>query len=150
MATASYFHKTLLLMVAAFVAGLTGVCSAADDKHVIYSPLQLFKDFCTDAGWSLVDVSRLAQQQNLALISSEDVPVLDDSPAHKRIWEAKTVVGPVGVIVIDGKSKSHGHTVTCSVRAPPESANFIRSWCVSSLRRADRVERDGDSLDARI
>jgi hypothetical protein len=60
------------------------------------------------------------------LISSEDVPTPDGSPAHKNIREAKTVIGPIGIIVIEGISGSHGHTFTCTctVTTPSDSKAF--------------------------
>jgi len=67
------------------------------------------------------------------LISSEDVPTPDGSPAHKNIREAKTVIGPIGIIVIEGISGSHGHTFTCAVTTPSDSTAFIQSWCRSSF-----------------
>lgn len=74
-----------------------------------------------------------AEQHNFALVSSEDVPTPDGSPGHKGIWEAKTVIGPIGIIGVEGTSESHGHTVTCSVTAPLDSTDFVRSWLNSSF-----------------
>jgi hypothetical protein len=129
----SRIRRFSLLIAGAAALNFAGVCSAADETHVIFPPLQLFKDFCLDAGWSLSDVSQLAAQRHLELMSSEDVPMPDGSPAHKNIWQAETVFGHIGIVVIEGASSTHGHTFTCTVTAPPDSAAFIHSWCSSSF-----------------
>lgn len=129
----SYFRRISLAIASAYLLGFASVCSAASETHVVFPPLQLFKDFCVDGGWSLDEASRLAEQRHLALISSEDVSVPDGGPAHKNIWQAETAVGHIGVIVIDGISGSHGHTFTCSVTAPSYSTAFIQSWCRNSF-----------------
>ena len=126
-------HRASLIIAVAFVVSLARICSAADETHVIYPPLQIFKEFCLDAEWSLEAIAHLAEQHNFALISSEDVPTPDGSPAHKGIWEAKTVIGPIGIIGVEGVSGSHGHTVTCSVTAPLDSTDFMQSWLKSSF-----------------
>jgi hypothetical protein len=129
----SHIRRFLLMMAGAYALSFASVCPAADETHKIFPPLQLFKDFCLDAGWSLSDVSQLAAQRHLALMSSDDVPIPDGSPAHKNIWQAETVVGHIGVVVIEGTSAAHGHTFTCTVTAPPDSAAFIHTWCSSSF-----------------
>lgn len=123
-------RRRLLVSVAASLARFASICSAADQPHV-YPPLQIFKDFCL-ASWSLEQVAQMATQQHLSVISSENVPT-PDLPAAKRIWEAQTVIGPIGVIGIEGESKIHGHTFTCSVTSPTDSTDFIRSWLKSSF-----------------
>jgi hypothetical protein len=67
------------------------------------------------------------------MVSSEDVPTPDKSPAHKVVWEAQTVAGPIGIIGVEGISKLHGHTVTCSVTVPLDSTDFVRSWMKGSF-----------------
>ncbi len=129
----SCFHRILLTSAGAYLLGFANVCSAANETHVVFPPLQLFRDFCVDGGWSLDEASQLAEQRHLALISSEDVPIPHRGPAHKKVWQAETAVGRIGIIVIDGTSGSHGHTFTCSVTAPSYSTSFIQSWCKSSF-----------------
>jgi hypothetical protein len=128
-----YFRRTSLVVAGAFGLGLGNICSSADETHAIYPPLQIFKEFCLDAEWSLQAVAQLAEQHHYALISSEDVPTPDGSPAHKGIWEAKTAIGPVGIISVEGDSESHGHTMTCTVSAPSDSTDFIQAWFKASF-----------------
>jgi hypothetical protein len=123
----------ICVVAGAFSLGFGNICSSADETHAIYPPLQIFKEFCLDAEWSLQAVAQLAEQHHYALVSSEDVPTPDGSPAHKGVWEAKTVIGPVGIIGVEGDSQSHGHTVTCSVTAPLDSTDFMQSWLKSSF-----------------
>lgn len=125
--------RASLMTAAVFLGSLARICSAADETHAIFPPLQIFKEFCLDAGWSLGAIAHLAEQHNFALVSSDDVPTPDGSSAHKGIWEAKTVIGPIGIISVEGISESNGHTVTCSVTAPLDSTDFMRSWLNSSL-----------------
>lgn len=126
------FRASLTLSVA-FLASFARICSASDETHVIFPPLQIFKEFCLDAEWSLDAIAHLAEQHSFALVSSEDVPTPDGSPAHKAIWEAKTAVGPIAIIGVEGINKSHGRTITCSVTAPSDSTDFMRSWLKSSF-----------------
>jgi len=100
---------------------------------MVSPPLEIFKDFCEEAGWSLDDVSQLAAQRHFGLISSEDVPTSDGNPAHKNKWQAETAIGVVGIIVVAGDNKAHGYTQTCSVTAPTGSASMIQSWLSSSF-----------------
>jgi hypothetical protein len=127
-------HFNLEAWVAvAFGLGFGNTCFPADETHAIYPPLQIFKELCLDAQWSLQAVAQLAEHHHYALISSEDVPTPDGSPAHKGIWEAKTAIGPVGIISVEGDSESHGHTMTCTVSAPSDSTDFIQACLKGSL-----------------
>jgi hypothetical protein len=128
-----YFQRFAIVITSSFAMCYAGTCGATDDTHVIFPPLQIFRDLCTDAGWSIHEVSLLAAQRRFALLSSEDIPMPDGSSAHKNIWEAETLVGRLGIVVIEGASRSHGHTFTCSVTAPLESTTFIQSWCNGSF-----------------
>ena len=123
----------ICVVAGAFSLGFGNICSSADETHAIYPPLQIFKEFCLDAEWSLQAVAQLAEQHHYALVSSEDVPTPDGSPAHKGIWEAKTAIGPVGIIGVEGDSKSHGHTMTCTVSTPADSTDFIQAWLKGSF-----------------
>jgi hypothetical protein len=122
-----------LLITVAFLGGPACVCSAADETHVIYPPLGIFKEFCFDAEWSLAAIAHLAEQNSFKLVSSEDVPTPDGGQARKSVWEANTSIGPIGIIGVEGSSKFHGHTITCSVTTPSDSAAFVRSWLTSSF-----------------
>jgi hypothetical protein len=128
-----YFRRILLTVAAALGLGFGNICSSADETHAIYPSLQIFKEFCLDAEWSLQAVARLAERHSYALISSEDVPTPDGSPTHKAIWEAKTAIGPVGIISVEGISESHGHTMTCTVTTPSGATDFIQGWLKSSF-----------------
>jgi hypothetical protein len=125
--------RVAIAVIGACLSGLARPGEVAEEAHQIFPPLQLFKDLCVDAGWSLAHVTELADQRHLALISSESVPTPHESPALKNIWEARTVVGPIGIVVIEGGNSSGAHTFTCSVTAPSDSANFIQLWLQSSL-----------------
>jgi hypothetical protein len=46
-------HRNSLMIAVPFLVSLARVCSAADETHAIYPPLQIFKEFCLDAEWSL-------------------------------------------------------------------------------------------------
>jgi hypothetical protein len=121
------------MLAGALIFWLPGICSSADETHAIYPPLQIFKELCLDAGWSLEAVAQLAERHHYALISSVDVPTPDGDGAHRNIWQAEASVGPIGIIGIEGTSESHGHTVTCSVTAPSDSANFVQAWLEGSF-----------------
>jgi hypothetical protein len=86
-----------------------------------------------------------AEQHHFVLISSEDVPTPDGSSAHKGIWEAKTVVGPIGIIGVEGSRESHGHTVTCSVTAPSDSTDFLQKWLKSSFGDPTSTAKSADN-----
>jgi hypothetical protein len=109
------------------------ICSAAEETHAIYPPLQIFKELCLDVPWSLQAIADLAKQHDYALISAEDIPMPDGSPSHLINWEAKTAIGPVGITTVEGYSETHGYTSTCSVSAPTDSTDFIQSWLNSSF-----------------
>jgi hypothetical protein len=125
--------RTALVVAGAFGLWLGNTCSSADETHAIYPPLQIFKEICLDAEWSLQAIAELADQHHYALISSEDVPTPDGSPAHKGIWEANTVIGPVSITDIEGGRESNGHTMTCTVSTPSNSTNFIQAWLKGSF-----------------
>ena len=86
-----------------------------------------------DVPWSLQAIADLAKQHDYALISAEDIPMPDSSPIHQVNWEAKTAIGPVGIITAEGYSESHGYTLTCSVSAPTNSTDFIQGWLKGSF-----------------
>jgi len=109
------------------------MCSAAEETHAIYPPLQIFKELCLDVPWGLQAIADLAKQHDYALISAEDISLPDGSPAHLVNWEAKTVIGPVAITTVEGYSETHGYTSTCSVSAPTNSTDFIQSWLSGSF-----------------
>jgi hypothetical protein len=100
-------------------ANVAPICSASEPKPIAFPPLQIFKDLCAAAGWSLDDVAQLAEQRHFALISSEDVPTPDGNQAHKIMWQAETEAGST---VITGLSEE----------MTPECRNFTwrlrRNW----------------------
>jgi hypothetical protein len=53
MTKTSHIRRFSIMMAGVCALNFASVCSAADETHVIFPPLQLFKDFCLDAGWSL-------------------------------------------------------------------------------------------------
>jgi hypothetical protein len=126
-------HRTSVALAGALVLSLSCICSSADETHAIYPPLQIFKEFCLDAGWSLETLARLAEQHHYALISSKDVTTPDGSVAHQSIWQAEASIGPIGIIGIEGISESRGHTVTCTVTAPSDSTDFMQAWLTGSF-----------------
>jgi hypothetical protein len=117
----------------ALSASTPPICSAAEETHAIFPPLQIFKELCLDVPWSLQAIADLAKQHDYALISAEDIPMPDSSPIHQVNWEAKTAIGPVGIITAEGYSESHGYTLTCSVSAPTNSTDFIQGWLKGSF-----------------
>jgi hypothetical protein len=128
--------RTLLAsftMAVAISANVSLICSAAEETHAIFPPLQIFKELCLDVPWSLQAIADLAKQHDYALISAEDIPTPDGSPMHQVNWEAKTAIGPVGIITAEVYSESHGYTSTCSVSAPTNSTDFIQGWLKGSF-----------------
>ncbi len=57
----------------------------------------------------------------------------DGTPMHQVNWEAKTAIGPVGIITAQAYSESYGYTSTCSVSAPANSTDFIQDWLKGSF-----------------
>ncbi len=123
-----YGHRTSVMLACAAVLCLPRIGSSADETHANYPPLQIFKELCLDAGWSLEAIAQLAERHHYALVSSVDVPTPDGNGAHRNVWQADASMGPIGIIGIEGSSESHGHTVTCTVTAPSDSADFIQAW----------------------
>jgi hypothetical protein len=128
--------RTLLAsftVAVAISASQARICSAAEETHAIFPPLQIFKELCLDVPWSLQAIADLAKQHNYALMSAEDISMPDGSPMHQVNWEAKTAIGPVGIITAESSSEAHGYTSTCSVSAPTNSTDFIKSWLNGSF-----------------
>ncbi len=124
-------------MLLALAFGLSGCfvtfSFAADQAPVVFPPLQFFTEVCVGAGYSLDELSQLAKQHHIELVSSESLPTPDGSKAQKTIWQAQTAVGPIGLVAVAGASPTHGLTFTCSVTAPSDSASFIQAWGVRSF-----------------
>jgi hypothetical protein len=129
----SCFLRIRLLVAAAFGLAFGSNSFSAEETHAIFPPLQIFKEFCLDAEWTLHAIAQLAEQHHYDLLASEDGSTPDGSRAHKGIWEAKTAVGKVGIIGVEGLSQSHGHTMTCTVTAPLDSTDFIQKWLRGSF-----------------
>jgi hypothetical protein len=130
----TFGHDRIAFAVAvAFAASLGRVCLAADANPVVFPPLQIFKEFCAEAGWSLDDLSKAAEQRHFALVSSKDVPMPDGNSAHMIMWQAQTPVGPTVVTVVAGENKAHDYRLTCTVDAPADSADFMQSWLRQSF-----------------
>jgi len=127
------YHRTALAVAAAFAVSLARVCLAADASPMVFPPLQIFKEFCADASWSLDDLSKAAEQRHFALVSSKDVPMPDGNSAHMIMWQAETAVGPTVVTVVAGENKAREYRLTCTVTAPAESADFMQSWLRQSF-----------------
>jgi hypothetical protein len=123
----------LCAVVLAICAAPIPICSAAEETHAIFPPLQIFKELCLDVPWGLQAIADLAKQHDYALISAEDIPLPDGSPAHLVNWEAKSVIGPVAITTVEGYSETHGYTSTCSVSAPTNSTDFIQTWLNGSF-----------------
>jgi hypothetical protein len=117
----------------AISASVSSICSAAEETHATFPPLQIFKELCLDVPWSLQSIADLAKQHDYALISAEDIPMPDGIPMHQINWESKTAIGPVGIITAEVYSESHGYTSTCSVSAPTNSTDFIQDWLKGSF-----------------
>ena len=133
MKTVTWSVLASFTMAVAISASLSSICSAAEETNAIFPPLQIFKELCLDVPWSLQAIADLAKQHNYALISAEDIPMPDGNPMHQVNWEAKTAIGPVGIITAEGYSESHGDTSTCSVSAPMDSTDFIQGWLKGSF-----------------
>ena len=58
--------RAALIIAVAFVPRLDRVCLAADANPVVFPPLQIFKEVCTDGSWSLDDLLQLAEQRHFA------------------------------------------------------------------------------------
>jgi hypothetical protein len=127
------YHRTALAVAAASAVSLARVCLAADASPMVFPPLQIFKEFCADASWSLDDLSKAAEQRHFALVSSKDVPMPDGNSAHMIMWQAQTPVGPTVVTVVAGENKAHDYRLTCTVDAPADSADFMQSWLRQSF-----------------
>jgi hypothetical protein len=126
-------QRAVLTIAMALAFSCTRVSLAADTKPIVFPPLQIFKEFCTDGSWSLVELAQLAQQRHFALVTSEDVPVPEGYSAHLLIWRTESEVGPVVITVVAGENKVHEYALTCSVTAPAEYTDFIESWLRQSL-----------------
>jgi hypothetical protein len=106
---------------------------AADANPVVFPPLQIFKEFCTDGSWSLDDLLQLGEQRHFALVTSEDVPMPAGIKAHMIILQADTAVGLAVLTIIAGENKANEYRLTCTVTAPADSADFMQSWLRQSL-----------------
>jgi hypothetical protein len=127
-------RRQMLLALAFGFSGCFATFSfAAEQAPVVFPPLQFFTEVCVGAGYSLDELSQLAKQHHIELVSSESLPMPDGSKAQKTIWQAQTAVGPIGLIAVAGASATHGQTFTCSVTAPSDSASFVQAWCVRSF-----------------
>lgn len=125
--------RTSFIIAAILVPNLARISLAADAKPIVFPPLQIFKDFCTDGSWSLSDLMQLAQQRHFALVTSEDLPLPDGIKAHMINWRADTEVGPIVLNIIAGENKSHDYRLTCTVTTPANYADFMQSWVKQSL-----------------
>jgi len=106
---------------------------AADANPVVFPPLQIFKEFCTDGSWSLDDLLQLGEQHHFALVTAEDVPMPTGIKAHMIIMQAETAVGPTVLTIIAGENKANEYRLTCTVTAPADSADFMQKWLTQSL-----------------
>ena len=125
--------RAALIIAVVFVPSIVRVCLAADASPVIFPPLQIFKEFCTDGSWSLDDLLQLGEQHHFALVTSEDVPMPAGIKAHMIILQAETAVGPTVLTIIAGENKANEYRLTCTVTAPADSADFMQSWLTQSL-----------------
>lgn len=125
--------RAALIIAVVFVPSIVRVCLAADANPVIFPPLQIFKEFCTDGSWSLDDLLQLGEQHHFALVTSEDVPMPAGIKAHMIILQAETAVGPTALTIIAGENKANEYRLTCTVTAPADSADFMQSWLTQSL-----------------
>jgi hypothetical protein len=130
--TYSATTRTATIFAMAFAMSVARIGLASDPTPRVFPPLQIFKEICVDAGWSLNDVVQLAEQRRFARVSQEDVPLPDGNSAHKILWQAETEVGPVVIVVIAGENKAHIYRLTCSVTAPSQYSGLMQAWVSNS------------------
>ena len=128
--SATILTATIFEIASAMCVARIGI--ASDSTPRVFPPLQIFKEICVDAGWSLNDVVQLAEQRHFARVSQEDVPLPDGNSAHKLLWQAETEVGPVVLVVIAGENKAHIYRLTCSVTAPSQYSALMQAWVSNS------------------
>lgn len=126
-------RRILLVVAISFAVWSAADGATAEQPHNIFPPLQLFTEVCIKAGYSLQELSRLADLHHALLESSEGMPMPDGSRSQKLVWQAQTEVGPIGIIGIAGVTAANAQTFTCSVTAPPSSVGFIQAWCERSF-----------------
>lgn len=125
--------RAALIIAVALIPSLARVGWAADANPMVFPPLQIFKEFCTNGSWSLDDLSQLAEQKHFALVTSEDVPLPDGIKAHMLMWQAETAVGPTVLTIVAAQNKANLYRLTCTVTAPAEYADFMQSWLRQSF-----------------
>jgi hypothetical protein len=125
--------RAALIIAVGLIPSLGRVSLAADANPVVFPPLQIFKEFCTNGSWSLDDLMQLAEQQHFALVTSEDVPLPDGVKAHMIMWQAETAVDPTVLTIIAAQNKANEYRLTCTVTAPGDTADLLQSWLRQSF-----------------
>ncbi len=103
-----YSPHVSLVAAIIFAMGFVTIGATEEPPHIIFPPLQLYTEVCIKAGYSLTELSRLAELHHAVLSSSEGVPMPDGSRSQKLVWQVQTAIGPIGIIGIAGVSASNG------------------------------------------